>query len=306
MKRTLLLALAPVFVVSVAAAAPGPVTSQSTAGAQNMNNALRKLSTQHVPILEQSLKDRNMPKSVVSSPSRILKSTQQELKAPLELGLTGEPAVAQGAATSLEVRGNGNSSTLKRVQVTSTTGNIQGIQPTQHIQMTSDNSPPAQPVAPRPYRDPRMGIQMNDQAVIQWHTTGNGANPNLVMGDGKIRTIRPLSPGMMFRGAALPAGSHLVTVQTGTNANMSFNGQPAPVGLTPVPNNAASKVASMTYLLKARADGNFDRVKLTAQEATDLAASQPQRSYTIKGGTVQDNIAPGYDQQSLRAGGFVQ
>ena len=317
MKRTLELILAG-FLVSSAqlASAAGPVTTQSTTATQNMNNTLRKMRTQHAPLLQETLRERNLPKSVIETPNKVLKTADHELKAPLELGLIGEPTAVQGANSVLEVRSNGNSSTLKRVQVTATTGNIQGPAAIQHMQVTSDNSPvPVAnvPAAPRPYRDPRLGIQATDQNVVQWRASGASVNPNVVTGSVKMRTLRPLSPGMSFRNSEIPAGSHLVTTVSSSNATTSFNGTSAPTAISPAvkpaapgaPANAATPIKTQTYLLKAKQNGGFKHVKLTAQEATDLQASQPQRSFTIQNGEVKDNIAPGYDPQSLRSSGFT-
>jgi hypothetical protein len=265
-----------------------------------MNNALRKIQTQHVPQLQATLRERRLPASVVREPARIVeRGVDHKLKPRLELGLTAEPVVTQGAATSIEVRGNANSKNDARVHISANAGNINGVVPVQHVQVTTDNAPPPTTPAARPYRDPRVGIQLTDQSVVQWRNRGTSTNAQVATGAGSARTFTPVSPGIKFRGEKLPAGTHLVTSQSGPSVTMNFH----PTGAF---NTVANATKTRTYLLVPKENGNFAKYKLTAQELTDLKASAGQRSFTVKEGSVEDNPAPGYSQESLRAGGFVQ
>jgi len=280
--------------------AEAPPQGQRTLPAQNMNNAVQKLRSQHAPHLEAVLRERNLPASVVKAPGRILvHGVEYHLKPRLQLGLTGDPAVAQGVTTSIEARGTQNSTTPARVQITSTTGNIAGPQPLQHIQVTADNAPPATTPVARPYRDPRSGIQLTADNVVQWRNSGTSANPQTVQGHGAVRTFAPVPPNLKFRGEELPAGSHLVTTQSGPQVTMTFQ----PTGtFASIANPAKTK----TYLIVPKGNGSFKRIKLTDQEINDLKAISGQRSYTVTKGAVDDNASPGYNQESLRSGGFIQ
>ena len=126
MNRTLLKIILAVCTMSGVAHADGVALGQKTLGAQNMSNTLRKLRTQHVPAMEETLRERGLPKSVVRAPSKILENgVQGPLKDRLELGLTMEPTVQQGGYTVMEMRGNAASKTDGRVNISANVGTIQ-------------------------------------------------------------------------------------------------------------------------------------------------------------------------------------
>jgi len=73
------------------------------------------------------------------------------------------------------------------------------------------------------------------------------------------------------------------------------------------PSRTPNKDPRAGIQLSPKTSGGFKATKVEGQDLADLKASTANRSFTVNAqGKVVDNAAPGYDQESLRAGGFIQ